>query len=111
MQSGRIPPILVVDDERTIASSLTSILNMSGYRARFFINPVEALVPELSGVDLAIRLKELCPSCKVLLFSGQAATTDLLREARGGSKLGAIWPLETFQTRSSRGQCSGDLPN
>ena len=76
MQSGRIPHVFVVDDERTIASSLTAILNMSGYRARFFINPVEALkaartdqpdvlisdvvMPELSGVDLAIRLKELC---------------------------------------------------
>jgi CheY-like chemotaxis protein len=71
---------------------------MCGYRVRFFINPIEALaaarkeqpdllisdvvMPELSGVDLAIQLKELCPSCKVLLFSGQAATTDFLREAR-----------------------------
>jgi DNA-binding NtrC family response regulator len=98
VESRPIPHIFVVDDERNIASSLTAILNMSGYRARFFVNPVEALaaarkeqpdllisdvvMPELSGVDLAIQLKEQCPSCKVLLFSGQAATTDFLREAR-----------------------------
>lgn len=98
VQPRPIQRIFVVDDESTIASSLTAILNMRGYRARFFINPVEALaaarrdqpdllisdvvMPELSGVDLAIQLKEQCPSCKVLLFSGQAATTDFLREAR-----------------------------
>jgi DNA-binding NtrC family response regulator len=98
MEPRSISHIFVVDDERAIASSLTAILNMSGYKARFFINPVAALeaarkdqpdllisdvvMPELSGVDLAIQLKEQCPLCKVLLFSGQAATADLLQEAR-----------------------------
>ena len=36
----------------------------------------------LSGVDLAIQIKAECPECKVLLFSGQAATQDLLQNAR-----------------------------
>ena len=36
----------------------------------------------LSGVDLAIQIKAECPECKVLLFSGQAATQDLLWDAR-----------------------------
>lgn len=84
--------IWVVDDERTIASSLTAILKMSGFDARFFVNPLEALqaadtekpdllisdvvMPQLSGIDLAIRLTERRPHCKVLLFSGQASTFD-----------------------------------
>jgi len=38
-------------------------------------------MPEMNGVDLAVRVKELLPSCKILLFSGQAATVDLLEEA------------------------------
>jgi CheY-like chemotaxis protein len=66
--------------------------------AKFFTCPIEALTaarsqaPDLlisdvvmrglSGVDRAIQIKAQCPECKVLLFSGQAATQDLLRDAR-----------------------------
>jgi FixJ family two-component response regulator len=89
--------IFVVDDERTIAASLAAILQMHGFSARYFVDPLEALdaarveapdllitdvaMPQLSGVDLAMRIQEECPACKVLLFSGQAATADLLKGA------------------------------
>jgi FixJ family two-component response regulator len=36
---------------------------------------------ELSGIDLAIKVQECCPECKILLFSGQAATAHLLEVA------------------------------
>jgi DNA-binding NtrC family response regulator len=39
-------------------------------------------MPDISGVDLAIQMKIQYPECKVLLFSGQAATQDLLEDAR-----------------------------
>jgi DNA-binding NtrC family response regulator len=39
-------------------------------------------MPQMSGIDLAIRVKEICPECKVLLFSGQAVTMDLIQAAR-----------------------------
>ena len=39
-------------------------------------------MPGLSGVDLAIQMRALYPACKVLLFSGQAGTLDLLENAR-----------------------------
>jgi CheY-like chemotaxis protein len=42
----------------------------------------DVVMPGLSGIDLAIQLKELCPTCKVLLLSGQAQTADLLETAR-----------------------------
>ena len=90
--------VFVVDDELVIASTLAIILQTSGFRATSFIHPLEALeaarltspdllitdvvMPELSGIDLAIRIRELNPACKVLLFSGQAATVDLLEQAR-----------------------------
>ena len=41
---------------------------------------VEGLTPY--GVDLAIQIKAECPECRVLLFSGQASTQDLLQDAR-----------------------------
>jgi hypothetical protein len=35
-----------------------------------------------AAIELAIWVKEICPSCQVLLFSGQSATADLLQDAR-----------------------------
>ena len=91
--------MFVVDDEQIITSTLTTILKLNGYDAHGFVNPLEALdaadqpsgliclstdvvMPELSGIDLAIRVREKRPNCRVLLFSGQAATVDLLKAAR-----------------------------
>jgi len=89
--------VYVVDDEPVIASTLAAILNASGFRATAFTSAEDAIkaaecdgpsllisdvmMPGMNGVDLAIRLKSLCPDCKVLLFSGQAATNDLLDSA------------------------------
>ena len=87
--------VLVVDDESTIASTLAAILRLSGYRAESFTNPLEALsstmeeppdllisdvvMPQMSGVELAIQIRALCPLCKILLFSGQAERRTSLR--------------------------------
>ena len=81
-----------------IATTLATILQRSGFEAISFTEPMKALdaarekapdllisdvvMPVLSGVDLAIKIKTECPGCKVLLFSGQAATADLLDAAR-----------------------------
>jgi DNA-binding NtrC family response regulator len=98
VSSGPIPRIFVVDDEYVIAATLATILHMNGFSARFFTDPIEALaaarldapdllvsdvaMPGLSGVDLAMQIKAQYPECKVLLFSGQASTLDLLKDAR-----------------------------
>lgn len=36
----------------------------------------------MSGIELAITVKRIFPDCKILLFSGQAATSDLLANAK-----------------------------
>jgi DNA-binding NtrC family response regulator len=79
-----------VDDEPIIASTLADILRLNGFNAEFFTNPLDALTaanhfhPDLlitevvmagiSGIDLAKRLKALCPDCKVLMFTGHPDT-------------------------------------
>jgi CheY-like chemotaxis protein len=40
------------------------------------------MLPGMSGIELAITMRRIFPDCKVLLFSGQAATSDLLTSAR-----------------------------
>ncbi|MGA2535835.1 MAG: response regulator [Terracidiphilus sp.] len=90
--------VYVVDNEPTIASTLAAILNLSGFRATAFTAPLEAIaaaksdcpsllitdvaMPEMNGVELAIRFEATCPACKVLMFSGHVTTQDLLMAAR-----------------------------
>jgi len=40
------------------------------------------IMADLNGIDTAIRIREMLPRTKILLFSGQAATADLLEKAR-----------------------------
>jgi DNA-binding NtrC family response regulator len=94
----RQPVVLVVDDERVIADTLSIILSNSGFSTMTAYNGESALklaranppdllitdvvMPGMTGIDLAITVTQTLPGCKVLLFSGQAATVDLLEEAR-----------------------------
>ena len=99
MLKKQISRVFIVDDERVIAETLAVMLKQSGFFVTFFTNPLEALIaarsdapdllitdiamPQLSGIDLAIRMTEQCPKCKILLLSGQADTVvDLLLAAR-----------------------------
>ncbi len=91
--------IFVVDDERIIADSLATILNNSGYQASAFYGAESALLacelanpdclitdvvmPGMNGIDLAVMIRDRFPACRVLVFSGQAATADLLTTIRG----------------------------
>lgn len=88
---------MVVDDERVIADTLAIILSQSGYEARTAysaeqaveiiaewspdLGVIDVVLPRMNGIDLAILLKIQCPTCRVLLLSGQAVTADLLAEA------------------------------
>jgi CheY-like chemotaxis protein len=90
--------IVVVDDERIIADSLAMILNQSGFEARAVYSGEKAveqasafepqmlitdvIMADLNGIDAAIQIRAILPQVKVLLFSGQAATADLLEKAR-----------------------------
>jgi CheY-like chemotaxis protein len=92
------PKVLVADDERVIADTLAMILNQSGFEARAVYSGEKALelapifqpdmlisdviMADLNGIDAAIRIRSVLPSIKILLFSGQAATADLLEKAR-----------------------------
>ncbi len=41
----------------------------------------DVVMPFMSGIEAAIRVREMLPSCRIVLFSGQAATADLLEMA------------------------------
>jgi DNA-binding NtrC family response regulator len=92
------PLVLIVDDESVIADTLSMILSQSGYSCIAVYDAASALevarvtppqllisdvvMPGLNGIDLSVQVKALVPDCQVLLFSGQAATVDLLGDPK-----------------------------
>jgi CheY-like chemotaxis protein len=92
------PRVLVVDDERVIADTLAIILNQAGFDASAVytgngavdearkVRPdliiSDVIMPDMNGIEAAIHIRGFLPGCKILLFSGQAATADLLESAR-----------------------------
>jgi CheY-like chemotaxis protein len=42
----------------------------------------DVIMADVNGIEAAIRMRALLPEIKILLFSGQAATADLLEKAR-----------------------------
>ena len=93
--------ILVVDNDPVIATSLAEILRSSGFSALPFSNLFSALeaatakyphvlitpiqMAELSGVELALNLKDLCLDCEMLIISGVSCFGNLIERA---SRLG-----------------------
>jgi CheY-like chemotaxis protein len=91
--------IIVVDDEPVIADTLVEILRGEGCQAisvsdgasaiqwaRIILPDVvisDVMMPGITGIEAAIEIKEFLPNCRIILFSGQAATVDLLERARG----------------------------
>ena len=91
------PRVLVADDEQVIANTLAIILNQAGFEARAVFSGEKAvesldtfqpdmlisdvIMTGISGIDLAIHISNSVPTCKIILFSGQAQTANLLAEA------------------------------
>src|SRR6185437_691232 len=91
--------VLIVDDERWTSDTLATIFTIAGYEARATYSAEEAIeiirdwlpalvildvvLPQMSGIDLAIDLAGRAPSCQILLFSGNPSTSELARAAAG----------------------------
>lgn len=92
------PFVLVVDDEHAIADTLVTILTQAGFDALAAYSGREAVqralqlkpdliltdvvMPDINGIDAAVAVRGFLPQCKILLFSGQANTDDLLARSR-----------------------------
>ena len=92
--------IIVVDDEPVIADTLVNIMLGEGHEA-FAVSSGESaisltklmrparpdllvtdvIMPGMNGVETAKEIMKLVPTCRIILFSGQAASTDLVAKA------------------------------
>lgn len=90
--------ILVVDDEPIIADTLVDILKGEGHEALAvsdgasaikwaeLVQPdavlTDVMMPGIDGIETAKAIMKLVPHCRIILFSGQAASTEMLAKAR-----------------------------
>lgn len=90
--------VLVVDDQKLIVDTIAEILTDAGFdvvgaadgwaaldaAARFHPDYLlsDVLMPEMNGVDLAIAVRKMFPSTRVLLFTGQAGISGILLEGQ-----------------------------
>lgn len=98
--SARAPSVLVVDDERLVADTLSLIFQRAGFETHAAYSAAEALqvasvhapdmlvsdvdMPITTGVELALTLLQRNPKCDVILFSGHASVADLARAEAAG---------------------------
>jgi CheY-like chemotaxis protein len=89
--------VLVIDDEVNVSDTLALIFTKEGYEARVAYSAEEAIevisqwqpdlaivdvmLPGMNGIDFALVLKANYPDCRLLLFSGEQGTADLLTQA------------------------------
>ena len=87
----------MVDDEKLIADSVATILNRSGFTAVATYSGTGALesiqetcpdiivsdvvMPDFNGIQLAKAVRSICPSARIVLFSGNVDTASLLDDA------------------------------
>lgn len=102
-----VSKILVVDDEQPIAETMRDIFKSRGYEAfcaysgrdavsqaahlRPDVLVSDVMMPGLNGFEVALQVKELCPGCRLILFTGQIGSAVI---AEGFAK-----------TFSERGYC------
>jgi DNA-binding NtrC family response regulator len=85
--------VLIVSEEHANSESLAQVFSLRGNNIRTAYTAEQAIeivaawgpgiaiidvaLPKMSGIDLAVLLRETCPSCHVLLVSGQLVTSAL----------------------------------
>ena len=82
------PWILVIDDDRWTREALVSILQRAGYRVttvetfgrelsagqfpeRYQVAVLDYHLPHLNGLEVASRLKQFQPDCRIVLISSE----------------------------------------
>jgi len=94
---ARKPKVLVIDDDISVADTLTMVLNMSGFDAIAAYNgdcavdlarqtPYDHVVTDvmmepMNGIQAAIAIQAICPDCTILLISGNERSSNLFADA------------------------------
>ena len=113
--------ICVVDDEPSILNTLSSILEDEGYQVALAKNGEEALkviqmeppdvvildiwMPELDGLEVLTRVRELFPSMMVIMMSGHGSVETAVKATKLGAYDYLEKPLDLEKVTISRPEC------
>src|SRR5689334_11847162 len=102
--------ILVIDDDADTCEMMRVLLKVLGYEAasvqtaaealtvaasrQFDLYLTDAVLTDLSGVELCQQLKKLTPEIPVVFVSGAACESDQLEGIRAGAALYLTKPIE-----------------
>ena len=93
--------VMIIDDEKSVCLSLCEILQEFDYETCFCMDPLQApgrlasesinlvlldiRMPQLSGVELLRKLKQVSPETAVIIISGYASVEDAVKAMRYGA--------------------------
>jgi DNA-binding NtrC family response regulator len=91
--------VLVIDDDRMLADTLSDILRKNGYKPVALYSGEEALevaerfrpdvvlsdirMSRLDGIEAAKRIRILHPACRIILFTAHTVSTALVQLIHG----------------------------
>jgi len=97
------PLVFVVDSDHTVAAGCAKLLTWYGFKASAYL-PFEALdaahsaapdllitdavMPGISGLDLATRMQDICPACKVVLVAFPGMMDHIVSTTREAGRVG-----------------------
>lgn len=92
--------VLFVDDEIIVCFTLAYIFKTHGYQTRTALSAEQALLflpdwrpdaaildlnlPRMNGIELAQRVRQLCPECHILLFSARLDNAPVVQDDAAG---------------------------
>jgi CheY-like chemotaxis protein len=91
--------VMVIDDDCSVAESTAQLFDRFGYECYAVYSAADALacaesfepdvvlsdviMPGMNGVELCLQIKQMLPSCRILLFSGEVSLAyTLTQDAR-----------------------------
>jgi len=91
------PRILVVDDEKFIAETLSLILQVHGYAATSALSGAQAIalasefcpdlllcdatMPGMNGFEAGVLIKQRCPDCHLIFFSDHPISAEFAEKS------------------------------
>lgn len=120
--------VLIIDDEVNVSDTLALIFTKEGYEARVAYSAeaaieliaewapglaiIDVILPGMNGIDFALVLKANYPDCRLLLFSGETSTAELLAQtAKDGNLFNVLAkPLHPAYMLETAADLLGDKP-
>ncbi|MEE2925188.1 MAG: sigma-54 dependent transcriptional regulator [bacterium] len=102
--------ILVVDDEELMTETIRKLLSKRGYKVEIFSNPITALnvlqrekfdivltdfkMPNIDGLEMIDRIRELRPEAKIILMTAYSSIPNAVEAIKRGASEYITKPFE-----------------